>query len=355
MSGDFYRIRLAGGEVEFACPPDDTLLRAAQRAGLGFPYECNVGCCGNCKFELVQGDVATAWAQAPGLSDKDRQRQRHLGCQSSPLSDCVVKLRPAQRYVPPHRPQRVVAVLRAQRAITHDIAEFHFELESAVPFEPGQYALVQLPGVAGPRAYSMSNTSADGGARSWHFQVRQVHQAGGVGASGSEALFALRPGAAVHVDGPYGMAWLRRDAPRDMLCLAGGSGLAPMLSIARGAMAEPRLAERQLHFIYGGRTPADLCGRDMLQVLPGWGTRLSYRAFVSAPAAEGTAGAAGAAHAAADYGHGFVHEAALALHDERLRAMEVYFAGPPAMATAVQRMLLDAGVPPDQQHFDQFY
>ena len=63
------------------------------------------------------------------------------------------------------------------------------------------------------------------------------------------------------------MTWLRRDAPRDILCLAGGSGLAPMISIARGAMTEPRLAQRQLHFLYGGRTEADICGEDILREL----------------------------------------------------------------------------------------
>jgi len=65
------------------------------------------------------------------------------------------------------------------------------------------------------------------------------------GGQGSAVLFdALRPGDGIVLDGPYGMAWLRREAPRDILCLAGGSGLAPMISIARGAMAEPRLAGR---------------------------------------------------------------------------------------------------------------
>lgn len=330
-----YPVRLAGAETAFACDADDTLLRAAQRAGIGFPYECNVGSCGNCKFELVEGELETAWAEAPGLSAKDRERKRHLGCQSRPLSACVIKLRPAERYQPPQRPQRVAATLRARRDITHDIAEFHFTLDSAVRFEPGQYALVQLPGVTGPRAYSMSNTEAD----VWHFQVRQVP-----GGAGSAALFALQPGARVGIDGPYGMAWLRRDSVRDILCLAGGSGLAPMVSIARGAMAEPRLAGRQLHFIYGGRTAADLCGQDLLAALPGYGERLHWRGFVSTP------GGDGAAHEVA-----FVHEAALRLHGPQLREMEIYFAGPPAMATAVQGMLLAAGVPPQQQHFDQFY
>ena len=340
MYSQVHRIRLSGGDVEFACAPGDTLLRAAQRAGLGFPYECNVGSCGNCKFELLEGEVLDAWPEAPGLSDKDRQRRRHLGCQSQPQGDCVVKLRTMDRYVPPHRPLRAPAVLKQVRALTHDISEFRFAVEAPFAFEPGQYALAWLPGVEGPRAYSMSNVADGAGdAGPCDFQVRRV--SGGVG---SAALFALQPGARIDIDGPYGMAWLRRDAPRDILCLAGGSGLAPMISVARGAMAEPQLAGRQLHFIYGGRTAADICGQDLLQALPGYGTRLHYSAFVS-----------NAADDSAAYPVGFVHEAALQLHGERLRDLEIYFAGPPAMANAVQAMLLAAGVPPDQQHFDQFY
>lgn len=330
-----HRIGIAGSDVAFACAEGDTLLRAAQRAGLGFPYECNVGSCGNCRFELIAGEVHKAWPAAPGLSDKDRQRQRHLGCQSLPHSDCTIKLRLAGHYVPPHRPRRGGAVLTSRRAITHDISEFGFRLDAPQAFEPGQYALAWLPGVTGPRAWSMSNTAAE----AWEFQVRRVP-----GGQGSAVLFdGLLPGQRIELDGPYGMAWLKREVPRDILCLAGGSGLAPMISIARAAMHEPRLADRQLHFVYGGRTAADLCGQDMLCVLPGWGQRLHYHGFVSAPPA-------GSTHVPA-----FVHDAALQLFGERLRTMEVYFAGPPVMASAVQAMLLGAGVPPEQQHFDQFY
>lgn len=341
MSATAHCIRVAGSEAAFACASGDTVLRAAQRAGLGFPYECNVGSCGNCKFELVDGEVQMNWAEAPGWTDKDRQRKRYLGCQARPLDDCLLKLRLDARYVPPHRPKRVPAVLEARRAITHDIGEFRFRLEQAQSFEPGQYALAYLPGVAGGRAYSMSNTAADG--LIWEFQVRRVP-----GGHGSTTLFDhLALGQCIEIDGPYGMAWLRRDAPRDILCLAGGSGLAPMISIARGAMAEPRLAQRRLHFIYGGRTPADVCGEDMLRQLPGWGQRLSYHAAVSTPP-EG---------AGWDWpgSVGFVHEVARQRLGTELPRMEVYFAGPPAMAAAVQRMLLDAQVPAPQVHFDQFY
>jgi toluene monooxygenase electron transfer component len=52
---------------------------------------------------------------------------------------------------------------------------------------------------------------------------------------------------------------------------------------------------------------------------------------------------------------GYLHEVALQRFGEQLPQMEIYFAGPPAMATAMQRMLVEAKVPPSQVHFDQFY
>jgi toluene monooxygenase electron transfer component len=341
MSSPLYRVHIAGGDLSFPCSPDDTLLRAAQRAGLGFPYECNVGSCANCKFELVEGQVQMAWEEAPGWTDKDRARNRYLGCQSRALGDCTVKLRTDPRYAPVHIPQRMSAVLTGSRPITHDISEFSFSLDQPQAFEPGQYALAYLPGVAGGRAYSMSNTARD--SQHWEFQVRRTPQG-----QGSQVLFdALKIGARIEIDGPYGMAWLRRDAPRDILCLAGGSGLAPMISIARGAMAEPRLAGRKLHFLYGGRTPADVCGEDMLRALPGWGERLTYQAAISSPPADGEPAWPGAV--------GFLHDVAQQGFGSALAQMEIYFAGPPVMAQALQRMLLAEKVPFEQVHFDQFY
>jgi toluene monooxygenase electron transfer component len=117
-----------------------------------------------------------------------------------------------------------------------------------------------------------------------------------------------------------------------------------MVSIARGLVAEPRMAGRQLHFVYGGRTAADLCGQDLLAALPGYGQRLHWHGFISSPPE------AGSTHEQA-----FVHEAALRLFGRQLPSMEIYFAGPAAMANAVQRTLLDAGVAPEHMHFDQFY
>jgi toluene monooxygenase electron transfer component len=336
-----FKIEVADSPYVFECAPNDTLTRAGQRAGLGIPYECNVGSCGTCKLELLSGTVESNWPEAPALTERDRARGRILGCQSRPTSDCKVKARILDQYQPACRPQPFDATLTSVRELTPDLREFCFKLDKHVEFKPGQYALLYFPGVAGPRAYSMSNISQ--GTGRWDFQIKKVPDG-----AGTTALFErLQPGDTLRIDGPYGMAYLRTDSPRDIVCIAGGSGLAPVLSIARGMAANPAMATRKLHFFYGGRRPEDICGEDMLRELPGYGGRIFYHAIISMPESQGPGNWSGKV--------GWVHDLALETIGKALAEHEIYFAGPPAMAQAVQRMLMQEQVPPAQIHYDPFY
>jgi toluene monooxygenase electron transfer component len=336
-----FKIEIADTPHQFECHPDDTIARAALRAGLGMPYECNVGSCGNCKIELIEGSAESNWPEAPALTERDRTRGRILGCQSRPTADCRIKVRLGDRYDSGRRPSRFTATLTSCRDITHDLREFSFEGDAPADFRPGQYALLHIPGVQGPRAYSMSNI-ADGSGR-WQFQIKRV-PAG----KGSNALFDnIKPGDSLAIDGPYGLAYLRNDSPRDIVCIAGGSGLAPVVSIARGMAADPAMNGRKLHFFYGGRGPRDVCGEDMLRVLPGFGERIFFYPVISMPELDQDGQWKGKV--------GFVHDLALETMGTALGQHEIYFAGPPAMAQAVQRMLFEQKVPGEQVHYDAFY
>jgi toluene monooxygenase electron transfer component len=176
----------------------------------------------------------------------------------------------------------------------------------------------------------MSNI--DRGNGEWQFIVKR--NPAGVG---TNTLFDKVPvGGTVTLDGPYGLAYLRTDSPRDIVLIGGGSGLAPVLSLARGAVAAPGLAGRAIHAFYGARGERDLCGADELKCLPGFGERLFFTQVVSEI-------------------EGFVHERVKKEFGGRFPELEFYFAGPPPMAEAVQRMLMDARVPYPQVHFDSFY
>lgn len=335
-----HRIQIADGP-DYSCAADDTLLRAGLRAGLGFPYECNSGSCGTCKVELLEGRIDSLRPDAPGLGERDRAKNRVLACQARPVGDCAIKVRLRPENVPQHRPARFRATLAGVRDVTHDMREFSFRAAGAPGFLPGQYALFYLPGLEAPRTYSMSNV--DGGDGLWQFMVRRVP--GGVG---TVTLFGKVPvGSAVELDGPYGLAFLRPESPRDIVCVGGGSGLAPILSVARGAARHPRLEGRRIHVFYGARTMRDLAGERELAALPEFGTRITYQAVLSDTQADPPGAWGGPT--------GFVHDHVREWAGDRFAQYEWYFAGPPLMAEAMQKMLIEKRVPYPQVHFDSFY
>ena len=319
---------------------DDSILRAALRAGVGLAYECNSGGCGGCKFELLEGEIETLWPDAPGLTERDKKRGRHLACQCRACGDITIAAPSAQEYVPLRQPRRQTAHLSAVQDLTHDIREFRFVAAEHADFLPGQFAMLELPGITGSRAYSMSNTP--NAQREWHFQIRRVPQG-----QGTQALFErLAIGDEIGLDGPYGMAYLRTESERDIVCVAGGSGLAPMISIARGAVEAGLLGQRTLRFFYGARTPADVCGEAQLRDLAGFGNQIRFIPVVSQPGDDGQwTGATG-----------FVHEQLAPVLGSALAAQEFYFAGPPPMTQALQELLMiDHKVPFGQIHFDRFF
>lgn len=329
------QIEIDQGPSFAANAAEDSLLRAALRAGIGFPHECSVGGCGACRFELIEGEVEDVWPQAPGLSERDRKRGKRLACQSRLLGDAKLRVRCDDSYRPVIAPVRQSFTLAARRMLTHDMAELSFESGQPVDFLPGQYALLYLPGVPGPRAYSMSNV-ADGSGQ-LQFIVRRTP--GGTGSG--QLVDQLAIGERIDIDGPYGHAYLREQVERPIVCIAGGSGLAPMLSIARRALTA---MPTRVDFFFGGRSVDDLCADALLQPLPGFGQRLTLHNVVSAPTDARWTGATG-----------WVHDEVDRVVGEQADHCEFYFAGPPPMIESLQELLMvRRKVNFERIHFDRF-
>lgn len=330
-----HKIKIAGSDDEFICMPDDTILRAALRAGHAMPYSCNVGSCGNCRFELAEGTVHHAREDSPAWGERDLKRNRWLGCQARPETDCVIKFRSDAKYQPPFAPSRQSAKLVSKQSITHDIAEFTFTLAAPAGFRPGQYALVEIDGIDGGRAYSMSNL---GGTDQWQFQIKKVPG----GAVTSHLFDAIEIGDTITLDGPYGSAYLKENSPRNLLLIAGGSGLSPMVSIIRGAAVAGLLDGRQVNFFYGGRNQDDIPVGALIDEIIGLGTNVDVQIVLSEDAS-------------ATYQGGFVHDAAWAKIGDAISDYDLYFAGPAVMAAAIQKRAYETGLAQDQMFFDEFY
>ncbi|HIE86212.1 MAG TPA: 2Fe-2S iron-sulfur cluster binding domain-containing protein [Pseudomonadales bacterium] len=335
-----YKITNHNDEISYRCSESDTLLRSALRAGLNFPYECNSGGCGSCKFELITGELDVIWQGAPGRSPRDIRKGKYLGCQCRPRGDCKIKLHLTDEPTETEKPQKFEATFVGRHDLTSDMAEFVFESDSAGSFLPGQNVLMSLPGVTGERAYSMSNVPGDDGL--WQFIVKKMP-----GGAGSTYLFdSLVIGDKISMDGPFGLAYLRPESSREIVLLAGGSGLSPIMSIARSIANDDRFNDRVVRIFYGGRGPADICTPALVKELGRTSTKfLLENAISDATLGENWQGECC-----------FVHELAEKVLGNQIPVYEYYFCGPPSMTDAVQRMLMiDHQLPFDQLHFDRFF
>lgn len=152
------------------------------------------------------------------------------------------------------------------------------------------------------------------------------------------------PGTPVEIDGPNGVMVLHEDATRPAVLLAGGIGITPFLAMAREA-AERRLPHR-IFLFYGNRRPEDAAFLDELAALEKANPR--YRLIAAMSEAEKSARPWSGER-------GFIDRAMLERHAGKLERPVYYFAGPPAMAMAMQQMLSDAGVAEDDMRSEEFY
>lgn len=340
MSG--HKVKISGQEIEFNCEEGDTLLRAGLRAGLGLPYECNSGGCGACKVEVLEGDVDDLWEGAPGLSPRDIKKGRVLSCQCIPTTDCEIKVRLNDKAVSVHTPVKAAATLYQINQLTDDMAEFCFKTDNAATFEAGQFALLDFPGIVGSRGYSMCNLPNDQG--EWHFIIKKMP-----GGSATTKLFEdYKVGDEIVIDGPYGLAYLRPEIPRSIVCVGGGSGLSPEMSIVKAASKDPRFDDREVYLFYGGRTPKDICTTGLINADEDMKAKVkNFNAVSDAEAAEAQGW---------DGAVGFIHELVAKTLGDTLAEHEFYFCGPPPMTDALTKMLVtEYKVPIEQINYDRFY
>lgn len=326
------------------CAEDETILIAALKAGHPLAYECASGSCGTCFASLDEGSVEMRWPGATGLSARQRERGRILLCQAQPRSDCTVGEQISKHSagsVP--RPQTVEGRILTIGALSHDTARVVIEPERPIAFLPGQYALVDLLGGKGMRAYSMSNfAEKEGGPL--EFFIRKVEG----GRVSRKLIDPVLVGGKVLLHAPLGLAYLRPEVTENVLCIAGGSGLAPMLSIARGLAAGGHLGRRRVDMLFGARTHADFFAVDQIETI-----RRTAPEFFSVIYAVSHASARHMAPDGSRLETGFLHEVLERLWQD-YAGWRVYMAGPPPMIDALLRLLLQKKIPLSHIHYDRF-
>lgn len=320
------------GQAAVVLAKNETVLNGALRHGLDFPHSCKVGGCGACKCQLVSGEVRELTDKSYLLSKEEIDAGYILGCQSIPRSDVVLRL-PAN----PYAHQQVQGTLVAQRALTHDISEITVALDAPLRYLAGQHASLRAPATALPaRCYSFAHAAPDAGASQVAFFVRRLPNGGmSTWLCSDEAV-----GQRLELNGSLGDFHLREgDAP--LLCVAGGSGLAPLIALLEGAVASGA-TRRPVTLLMGARTQRDLYYEAEIAALQRlWQAPFDYLPVLSEePADSGWNGA-----------RGWVTEAITAA---RCANAQGYLCGPPPMIEAAIEVMTGHGIARDHIHFDKF-
>ncbi|MCX7896547.1 MAG: 2Fe-2S iron-sulfur cluster-binding protein [Rhodocyclaceae bacterium] len=271
----------SGKAVE--CGAGDTVLMALEKAGYALPNNCRAGACGECKVKVLAGQFDQGMVLDMALSTEERRQGYGLMCMAKPLSEELTiewgteDARP--KLFPPH--ENMLFVVIDKRAVAARVVELRLRpVGPPMRYWPGQYVMFGNAEAGAPlRAYSIANAPRPDGEIVLH--VARVE-------NGQTSVWIhdhLEIGATVKISGPYGTFIGDPTVETPVLCLAAGTGLAPILALAEAALR--RGFRKPVMILISARTRADVYGVGMLSW---WRTKhrlFDYRITLTREQAEG--------------------------------------------------------------------
>jgi len=328
-------VTLTSSGKRFDAETDETVLEAAQRAGIALPYSCRGGVCGSCKATLVEGDCAYPRNPPMALSASESEHHAILLCQAVPQGDIAIRAREIASVEDiPHR--RVETEVIERRLLAPDVVGIWLRplQGDRLNWLPGQYLDVILED-GKHRPFSI----ASGPRRDGLIELHVRHVPGG--GFTSWVYESLKVGDRLAIEAPLGTFVPREDSERPMLFMAGGTGFAPVKAIVEHFIALG--TRRPMHIYWGARIAADLY---LLDLARSWASKVPNITFTPVLSDPDEAQAGGLRE-------GLVHNALLADHPD-LTGVELYMSGPPAMIAAGRDFFVEAGLPEDRLYFDSF-
>lgn len=339
---DTHRINFEPVDIEMEVGEDEYILDAAFRQGIHLMHGCREGRCSACKSFVLDGDIQMEDYSTFACNDAEVEEGLVLLCKATAYSDCTIELLNFDEDellsgVPIQDIRTQVTAIESKTADIVSLRLRPIEPEK-YEFKPGQYSELHIPGSDEKRSFSMATTQSTPDEVEFLIKKYPGGKFAGLLDDG------LSVGDEISLTGPYGSFTLKDGHILPVVCIGGGAGMAPVLSLLRH-MSETDNT-RPVHFYYGARTPNDLFYLDEILEL---GKKLTDFNFVVAlsetaePQVE---------HPVA-VETGYVTDVVSRLEPD-IDKTEVYLCGPPPMVDAALALLETAGTPHDQVFYDKF-
>jgi propane monooxygenase reductase subunit len=347
--GETHRISFEPVDIEMDVGEDEKILDAAFRQGIHLMHGCREGQCSACKSYVLEGEIQMERYSTFACNDAEVEEGYVLLCRAHAFSDCRIELLnfDEDELLGGVPIQDVRTRITAIEPMTRDIVSLRLTaVEPATyEFKPGQYSDIGIPGTDEHRSFSMATTQSTPG--EVEFLIKKY--AGGKFAALLDG--GLSVGDELRLNGPYGSFTIKEGHALPVVCIGGGAGMAPILSLLRHLNETG--STRPVRFYYGARTAEDLFYVEEILTL-GKGLRnFEFVACLSESLPDVNSPAVAALPAALTPQEGNVTHV-VAQREADLARCEVYLCGPPPMVDAALLFLDAQGVPKDQIFYDSF-
>ena len=323
-----FQVAVQNSAFRFPCEPNESVLDAAQRAGLEVPFSCRKGVCGTCKGRIISGEARAFAGDALGAAE--RAEGQVLFCNARPRSDLVIAPRSISKADPFARKIVDARVFRLQR-LADDVMLVHLRFPAGirVKFKAGQHLNLILDN-GERRDFSMANPPRESDGAQLHIR----HVPGG--AFTTYVFEQLRRGDLLNVEIPFG-DFVLRDSRKPILFVAGSTGFAPIRSIIEDMMIKG--VGREMTLYWGARQRSGLYS-DLPEKWAKANSRFRYVPVLSDASTPGIR-------------HNLVHKAVLEDHPS-LKGFQAYVCGVPVMTQAARAEFIAAGLPEGEFFADAF-
>jgi CDP-4-dehydro-6-deoxyglucose reductase len=261
----------SGKEIE--CPSGETVLSVLEKQGYALPNNCRAGACGECRIKVLSGEFDQGFIMDMALSQEDRDEGYGLMCMAKPISD-VLEIEfgtedAMPKLFPPVENSWHIVTDKIHR--TDKILELKLSpLGTPIKFWPGQYAMLGDEGSGHPlRPYSIANAPKGNGELSFIITNEEG------GKTSPWIHNDVNVGDNIKINAPYGTFLGDPSVDTPILCLASGSGLAPILSLLTAYLS--RGHRNPVTLLFSAKTKADLLDFGKLKYLESKYVNFKYK------------------------------------------------------------------------------
>lgn len=312
--------------IRFEATENHTIFECAKDNALFIEHSCLSGRCSSCKAKLITGSTK-AVKEELGLIEAEKAEGYILTCVHKPISDIELDVEIFQNFKfikSKTLPAKICSITKT----TPDVLKMVLRFPPSAGFEflPGQY--VNLIKGSIKRSYSIAGAKS---LNTLEFYIKN-HEQGKM----SKYLFGeAKENDLLRLEGPFGGFFLRENSLQNLIFLATGTGIAPILSMLQSSVNIELLSKRIIYLFHGGRFKDELIEQDFLRH-----SDIHYYPTLSREKID-------------DFHYGYIQHILL---EEKidLKNATAYACGSEKMINDAKSLLIDAGLSHKEYYSDAF-